>query len=429
MVKLKSVLVIGSGGREHAIAWGLANSDPVGRVYCMPGNGGTAYAPKMENVPFRSSKESVDFAARHSVALTVVGPEGYLAQGIVDRFQAAGLKIFGPTQATTRLESSKVFASEFAHRHGIPIPHTHVSTDYASAHKYLAEREREKFFIKADELCGGKGAIFAPNQAAGEQALRFLLQERACGVGERVLLQEAIAGEEVSVMVITDGANYRLLPLVRDYKRLEDGDRGANTGGMGAYAPVDLPREVMKRIERLIIGPTIHGMAEERLDDAAIIYFGVMVDQVGDPYLLEYNMRFGDPEIQALLPLLKSDLYKLLHAACTGKLDQATLEWRVGATVCVVAACAGYPTDYGKESLPISGLSEAADEGATIFHAATDYHDSQWYTCGGRILGVTARRETLGRARESAYAAMERVRFDGMRYRRDIALREGPCAV
>ncbi len=424
---MKSVLVIGSGGREHALAWGLARSDKVRQVYCMPGNGGTARAPKMKNVPFCSLEESVSFAVCHSVDLAVVGSETYLAQGIVDRFQSVGLRIFGPTQQTTRLESSKVFAVEFAHRHGIPVPKTHVFDDYTNALKYLTERDEKEFFIKADELCGGKGAIFSPNPVVGKQALQLLLQERACGVGKKVLIQEALVGEEVSVMVLTDGENYKRLPLVRDYKRWDDGDQGPNTGGMGAYSPVDIPQEVMERIERLIIEPTICGMAKNRLNGSGTVYFGIMVDSAGNPYLLEYNMRFGDPETQALLPLLKSDLYELLDAACTSTLDQATPEWYNKTAVCVIATSGGYPTDYGKESLPIEGIGRVECGEATIFHAATDYCNGQWYACGGRILGICSCQDTLFQARKLVYAAIEHISFEGMHYRRDIAGVTKPC--
>ncbi len=425
---MSTALVIGAGGREHAIAWALVKSPHVlRRVYCMPGNGGTASSPRMENIPLTSLEGCVEFAAAHGVDLTVVGPETYLAQGIVDRFQSTGLMIFGPPRATARLESSKAFALEFAHRHSIPTPSTHLISDYTTGIDYLMEQPEKRWFIKADELCGGKGAIFAPTLVMGKEALHLLLQQRACGLGKQVLIQEAIDGEEVSIMVITDGQHYRILPLARDYKRLKNGDRGPNTGGMGGYAPVSLSPQMRERIERRIIAPTIQGMAVEGLSGAGIIYFGIIIDRVGDPYLLEYNVRFGDPETQALLPLLKSDLYALLTAACEGTLDQASVEWYPGACACVVASSAGYPVNYGNENLLISGVNVAKDDGTFIFHAATSYIDGRWYARGGRILAVAARGESLEQARERAYESMARISFAGMHYRRDIVAREETC--
>ncbi|MCD5415648.1 phosphoribosylamine--glycine ligase [Candidatus Bipolaricaulota bacterium] len=416
-----NALVLGAGGREHAIACTLAESGEIDRVYWMPGNGGAVIHPQLTNVPLLHGDDLVRFARDRTVALTVVGPEQSMADGIVNRFNAASLRIFGFPRRSAQLEWSKVFARQFAARHDIPVPQTHVFHDYDRALSYLAKREGESFFIKADELCAGKGALFAPDRASGQRALELLFHRRVCGEGKQVLIEEAIAGEEVSLMAITDAGSHQIFPLVRDYKRLHDGDLGPNTGGMGAYAPVTLPQELIDRIVDRIVEPTFAGMIEEGLDGAGVVYFGVMVDRDGDPHLLEYNMRFGDPETQALLPLLASDLYQLLSCACSGELERAELSWHNDATVCVVATTAGYPLDYGGETFPITGLDGPFEDGVAVFHAATQYQNGKWFGRGGRIFAVTARKETLCQAREAAYRTIERMNFAGIHYRREIA--------
>ena len=446
---MENVLVIGSGGREHAIACSLADSRQVGTVYWMPGNGGASIHFKLTAIPLLDFDDIVTFVSDKNIALTVVGPEQYMAEGLVDRFTAAGLQIFGFSRQTAQLEWSKVFARQFAVRHGIPIPNTHIFQDYDSARRYLSDHADESFFIKADELCGGKGAIFAPDQQTGEDALHRLFKEQVCGKGEQVLIEEAITGEELSMMVITDGTDYRILPCVRDYKRLYDDDLGPNTGGMGAYAPAFLSKKLVERITTRIIAPTFHGMAarslgmtaqslgmtaqslgmaSEGLGGAGIVYFGVIVDRKDDPYLLEYNMRFGDPETQALLPLFAGDFYQLLSSACAGRLNEMELQWHSGTAVCVVATTAGYPVDYGNNTFPISGLNEAArKEGVRIFHSATTCRDGRWYGRGGRIFAVTARQQTQAQARTLAYHVIDQVNFTDMHYRRDIAAMEEKC--
>ncbi|MCI2424765.1 phosphoribosylamine--glycine ligase [Candidatus Acetothermia bacterium] len=425
---MENLLVIGSGGREHAIACSLADSQRVGTVYWMPGNGGASISSKLRAIPLLNLDEIVAFACDKNIALTVVGPEQYMAEGLVDRFAAAGLQIFGFTRQTAQLEWSKVFALQFARRHGIPIPNTRFFQDYDSARRYLSDHAGQSFFIKADELCGGKGAFFAPDQLAGEVALYRLFSEQICGKGEQVLIETAIIGEEISIMVITDGTEYRILPGVRDYKRLCNNNLGPNTGGMGAYAPVFLSNELVERITTRIIAPTFRGMVSEGLGGAGIVYFGVIVDRQNNPYLLEYNMRFGDPETQALLPLFSGDFYQLLSAACAGRLNEIELQWHSGATVCVVATTAGYPTKYGNDRFLIHGLDEAArQEGVKIFHAATTYHDGQWYGQGGRIFAITARQQTRAQARTLAYHVITEINFTDMYYRRDIATMEEKC--
>ncbi len=425
---MENVLVIGSGGREHAIACLLADSQQVGTVYWMPGNGGASIHSHLVAVPLLDPTGIVLFAYDKDIALTVVGPEQYMAEGLVDLFIAAGLPIFGFSRKTARLEWSKVFARQFALRHNIPIPNSCSFQHYDSALSFLFDHPEQKFFIKADELCGGKGSIFAPTIQAGEDALHSLFKEQICGTGEQVLIEEAIIGEEISIMVITDGTDYRILPGVHDYKRLYNDDLGPNTGGMGAYAPVCLPEKLVERITTRIIAPTFHGMVSEGLGGAGIVYFGVIVDRNNDPYLLEYNMRFGDPEAQALLPLFSGDFYQLLSSACAGKLNRVDLQWHSDATVCVIATTAGYPTSYGNDQFLISGLADAeSQEGVKIFHAATTYRDGQWYGQGGRIFAVTALQQRRAQARALAYQVIEQINFNGMHYRRDIAMKEEKC--
>ncbi len=425
---MENVLVIGSGGREHAIAGALAASHQVGTVYWMPGNGGASLLSQLAAIPLLELDDIVAFACDKNIALAVVGPEQYMAEGLVDRFTAAGLRIFGFSRQSAQLEWSKVFARQFALRHGVPIPNTRFFQDYDSALRYLSNHAEERFFIKADELCGGKGAIFAPDQQTGEDALHRLFKEQICGKGEQVLIEEAIIGAEISMMVITDGADYRILPGVRDYKRLYNDDLGPNTGGMGAYAPAFLPKKLVERITTRIIAPTFHGMVSEGLGGAGIVYFGVIVDRKNNPYLLEYNMRFGDPETQTLLPLFSGDFYQLLSSACAGRLNEIKLQWHSGATVCVVGTTAGYPSNYGNDLFPISGLDEAArKEGVRIFHAATTYRDGQWHGQGGRVFAITALQQTQAQARTLAYHVIAQVNFTDLHYRRDIASREEKC--
>lgn len=417
------VLVVGSGGREHALAKSLVDDNGVDEVLCAPGNGGTAATGGARNLRFKDYEELYRLAREEGVELVVVGPEAPLAEGIADLFQ--GLRVFGFNRATAQLEASKVFAKEFMRRYGIPTADFAVFDDYDRALDYLKPRLRAgEFFIKADELCGGKGSLPAGDPAEAERALHFLFKERGCGRGERAVIEQALSGEEVTVMAIVDPeGNFIIMPPSQDHKRAYDHDRGPNTGGMGAYTPaLPVTPELGRRIIERIIEPTLRGMAEEGLSGAGVIYFGLLISE-GEPYVLEYNVRFGDPEAQAVLPLLQGDLFPLLMGAVEGRLDRARAEWE-GAAVCVVLATAGYPLDYGHEREEISGLAEAeASEGVIVYHAGTELRDGKFITHGGRVLGVTGLGETVAQARERAYQVVERVRFRGMRYRRDIAAR------
>jgi len=422
---MAKVLVVGGGGREHALARALVDDDGVDEVLCAPGNGGTAAMEGARNVQCKDYEELYRIAQEEGVDLTVVGPEAPLAEGLVDLFQ--DLRIFGFARATARLEASKVFAKEFMRRYGIPTADFAIFGDYDEAMGYLKPRllAGERFFIKADELCGGKGSLPARDPEEAERALHFLLKERGCGRGERIVVERALEGEEVTVMAIVDPkGNFILMPPSQDHKRAYDHDQGPNTGGMGAYAPMPLlTPELQRRITERIIEPTLQGMDEENLGGAGVLYFGLLIRE-GEPYLLEYNVRFGDPEAQAVLPLLQSGLYPLLSAAVEGRLDEAEVGWATEAAVCVVLATQGYPVDYGHEREEISGIAEAELlEGVVVYHAGTKLRDGKFITRGGRILGVTGIGATIAAARKRAYRAVERVHFKGMRYRRDIAAR------
>ena len=426
------VLVIGGGGREHALVRALVDDRDVEHVFVAPGNGGTAAMEGVTNVPLEDPRDLVAFATREDVALTVVGPEAPLVRGLADYLRRHDLPVLGFGRAAARLEGSKVFAKRFMQKYAIPTAPFRVFEHRASALRYLRERFAEDparaFFVKADELCAGKGAFPARSLKEAEEALRKLLDEKVCGVGERVVVEEALRGEETSLLALTDGRSVATLPPAQDYKRAYDGDEGPNTGGMGAYAPTPVVTEaVYQRVEQEIVLPTLLGMEEERLSDRGVLYFGLMIDPKGKPYVLEYNVRFGDPETQPILSLLESDLYPAFRACVEGRLERVELRWRAGAAVCVVLCVEGYPERYTHQNEPIEGIEEAEALGDVIvYHAGTEYRDGRFYTKGGRILGVTAWGPDVAAARERAYRAVEKIRFRGMRYRRDIALNVPP---
>ncbi len=427
---MAKVLVIGSGGREHAIVRALVDDADVEEILCAPGNGGTAAMPRVRNIAFKDYEALIKLAKEEHVDLTVVGPENPLAEGIVDLFHAHGLKIFGFKKAAAKLEWSKVYAKYFMRLHKIPTAPFRVFESYDAAFEHLKEcfvkGPKAEFFIKADELCAGKGAIHAKNLKEGEKALRDLLIEKRCGKGERVVIEDALKGTEASILAFVDtkGA-FKLMPPAQDYKRRDDGDRGPNTGGMGAYAPAPLiTQAVMQRVEEQVIHPTLNGMKAEGVIGCGILYFGLMIDSWGQPYVLEYNTRFGDPEAQAILPLLRSDLYPILLACTEGRLDQTKLQWRQGAAVCVVLAVSGYPTHYGREREVIEGLEETAKmRDVMVYHAGTMLQNGKFITQGGRVLNVVGLGKDVAEARKRAYAAVNKIRFNGMSYRKDIAAR------
>ena len=416
------ILVVGGGGREHAIAWRIARSPRVAQVFVAPGNAGTAREGGLANVEITDIAALIRFAQREQVALTVVGPEAPLAAGIVDAFRAEGLKIFGPTRAAAQLESSKDFAKAFMARHGIPTAAYATFADAVAAHAYVDQRGAP-IVVKADGLAAGKGVVVATRIAEAHAAIDAMLGERRLGeAGARVVIEECLVGEEASFIVIAGAGHALPLASSQDHKRLLDGDLGPNTGGMGAYspAPVVTPA-VHARIMREIIDPAIRGMAAEGTLYTGFLYAGVMIDESGAPRTLEFNCRLGDPETQPILMRLKSDLVDLMQHALDGTLDRVDAEWDRRAALGVVLAAAGYPGEPRKGDT-VSGLDRDSDE-CKVFHAATKRSGDTVITAGGRVLCVTALGETIRQAQRTAYAAVEAIHFDGMQYRKDIGHR------
>jgi phosphoribosylamine--glycine ligase len=420
------VLVIGGGGREHALAWKLAQSPKVQAVYVAPGNGGTMLDARLENVAITDPKALRDWALKEKIALTVVGPEAPLAAGVVDDFRAHGLRIFGPTQAAARLESSKAFSKAFMQRHGIPTAAYETFTDAAAAHAYV-ERMGAPIVVKADGLAAGKGVVVAMDKAEAHAAIDFMLLDNKLGVthnagGARVVIEEFLTGEEASFIVLCDGRNVTALATSQDHKRLQDGDQGPNTGGMGAYspAPVVTPA-VHARAMREVILPTIKGMEKDGIPYTGFLYAGLMIDKDGHPRTLEFNCRMGDPETQPIMMRLKSDLYDVMMHATSGTLDQVELQWDRRVALGVVMAAHGYPMEPRKGD-PITGIPRESDD-AMVFHAGTTGRDGQTFTSGGRVLCVTALAETVKSAQHRAYEVLQGIRFDGAQFRRDIGHR------
>ena len=417
------VLVIGAGGREHAIAWKLAQSPRITEVLVAPGNPGTAREPKLRNLAPSAVADLVELAQREQVGFTVVGPEAPLAAGVVDAFRAAQLPIFGPTRAAAQLESSKDFAKQFLVRHNIPTAKYETFSDAAVAHAYI-EREGAPIVIKADGLAAGKGVVVAMSADEAHAAINMMLLDNKMGdAGARVVIEEFMEGEEASFIVMADGRNALALATSQDHKRLLDGDRGPNTGGMGAYspAPVVTP-EVHARVMREVIQPTLAGMAAEGLPYTGFLYAGLMIDGEGSPRVVEFNCRLGDPETQPILMRLKSDLADLVEAAIAGTLDQTEAEWDPRFALGVVLAAAGYP-DSPRKGDPITGLPTHALTDTHVFHAGTAQHDGQVVTAGGRVLCVTALGDDVQAAQQRAYALAAAIDFDGCQYRRDIGHR------
>jgi phosphoribosylamine--glycine ligase len=423
------VLVVGGGGREHALAWKLAQSSRVSQVLVAPGNGGTAREPGVRNVPLTDLQALADFAHAEQVALTVVGPEAPLAAGIVDLFRSRGLRIFGPTRAAAQLESSKAFAKEFMRRHGIPTAAYAIFTDAASAHAHV-QAHGAPIVVKADGLAAGKGVVVAMTLEEAHAAIDEMLGGHALGVrhnssGAAVVLEEFMAGEEASFIVACDGTHVAALATSQDHKRIFDGDQGPNTGGMGAYspAPVVTP-DVHARVMREIIAPTVAGLRADGMPFTGFLYAGLMIDAQGRPRTVEFNARLGDPEAQVLLMRLKSDLLDLLLHATDGTLDQVELHWDRRFALGVVMAAAGYPLAPRMRD-PIQGLPTAASPAdAHVFHAGTTLGDDGVVrTSGGRVLCVTALGDSARLAQQRAYEALAPIRFDGAQWRTDIGHR------
>jgi len=421
----KTVMIVGGGGRGHALAWALARSPSVGRVIVAPGNAGTTW----ESATGRALCESVSIAPEaidtllhlaqdQGVDLTVVGPEDPLVAGIVDRFTASGLTIFGGTAKAAQLEASKAFAKSFMGRHGIPTAAYGTFTDYREARDYALAFGRP-VVVKADGLAEGKGVIMCDTPAQADAALRQIMGDRAFGAaGDRVVIEERLTGLELSALAFCDGERCALMPIARDHKRALDGDRGLNTGGMGAICPVpDVDADLIRQIEDRVIRPTLEGMKAEGASYSGVLYAGLMLTPDG-MRVLEFNCRFGDPETQAILPLFEGDLAEVMTACAHGRLDPASIAWRPGVCATVVTASDGYPGAYAK-GLPISGL-DADIPDTIVFHAGTLERDGAIVTAGGRVLSVSGWGDTLEQALDRAYRRIEHLHFRGMFYRRDI---------
>lgn len=420
------VLMIGGGGREHALAWKLAQSRDVEQVFVAPGNAGTATEPKLTNVAIGATdlEALVAFAQQEQVALTVVGPEAPLVEGVVDRFQAAGLTIFGPSQRAAQLEGSKSFTKDFLARHAIPTAAYQTFTAVEPALAYLADMGAP-IVIKADGLAAGKGVIVAMSEAEAEAAIRDMLEANAFGdAGARVVIEEFLEGEEASFIVMVDGDNVVPMATSQDHKRAYDGDTGPNTGGMGAYSPAPVVTPAVDaRIMEQVILPTVRGMAAEGNAYTGFLYAGLMIDPQGNPKVIEYNCRFGDPETQPIMMRLTSDLAALCLAGAKGELAGKQCEWDPRAAVGVVLAAGGYPGNYRKGDV-IHGLADAERAQCKVFHAGTAQNaDGEITTAGGRVLCVTALGDSVSAAQQQAYQGVNAIHWDGVEFRRDIAFR------
>jgi phosphoribosylamine--glycine ligase len=415
------VLVIGSGGREHAIVWKLSQSRHVDKIYCATGNAGIAEIAECIDVDLSNFDALLDLVRYEWIDLTIVGPEDPLSRGIVDAFEKEGRRILGPTRAAAQLESSKVFAKEFMKRHRIPTAEYKVFTSYLHAEDYV-RMKGAPIVIKADGLAAGKGVIVASTVDEAIDALRLIMKDRAFGdAGNKVIVEECLKGEEASFMVFTDGKT--IVPMVssQDHKRVFDNDKGPNTGGMGAYSPAPfITKELESVVMDTIMRPTIEGLKSEGIKYKGILYAGLMIDE-GRPNVLEFNCRLGDPETQPVLLRLDTDLMDISMAIADEKLSDIDIEWKDGAAVCVVLASEGYPEKYEKGKI-ISGLNDAKTmDDVVVFHAGTSFNNNEIVTNGGRVLGVTALGKDIKAAKERAYEAIKKIHFEGMHYRKDIA--------
>ncbi|MFC5430384.1 phosphoribosylamine--glycine ligase [Paraburkholderia denitrificans] len=416
------LLVVGSGGREHALAWKLAQAPRVQLVYVAPGNGGTAQDERLANVDITDIHELADFAEREQVALTVVGPEAPLAAGIVNVFRSRGLKVFGPTKEAAQLESSKDFAKAFMKRHGIPTAAYETFSDAAAAHAYI-DTHGAPIVIKADGLAAGKGVVVAMSLQEAHQAIDMMLADNRLGdAGARVVIEEFLAGEEASFIVMVDGKHVLPLASSQDHKRLQDADQGPNTGGMGAYSPAPIVTpQLHARVMREIILPTVAGMEKEGIRFTGFLYAGLMIDAQGNPKTLEFNCRMGDPETQPIMARLKGDFSKVVEHAIAGTLDQVELEWDRRTALGVVLAAHNYP-DTPRKGDRISDIP-AETANSVTFHAGTQLVDGKLLTSGGRVLCVVGLADSVRSAQSVAYETVNRISFDGMQYRHDIGYR------
>lgn len=416
-----NVLVIGSGGREHALVWKLSQSSKVNKIYCVPGNGGIAKLATCVNINILDFGELIQFVKKNNIELTLVGPELPLVAGIVNAFEKEGLAIFGPTAQAAELEGSKTFAKEFMEKYNIPTA-KYAAFSYANEAKNYINRIGAPCVVKADGLASGKGVIVAKTKEDALCAVEDIMVDKAFGnAGNQVVIEEFLEGIEISVIAISDGKNVIPMLPAQDHKRIFDGDRGPNTGGMGAYAPAPIcDHNMLKYIQQKILEPTVIGMAKEGRTFKGVLYAGLMITKDG-PKVLEYNVRFGDPETQPIMLLLESDLVGLCQAVISGNVNNEILKWKQGNAVCVVAASSGYPGSFEKDKVI---EIEDIPEHTMIFHAGTKLDESdRLLTSGGRVLGVTSIGENIEEAIQNAYSSIEKVKFDGMYYRKDIGLK------
>jgi len=418
------ILIVGSGGREHALAWKLKQSKKVQRLYCAPGNAGMMRIAKCVNIKADDIERLADFATSSSINLTLIGPEQPLVLGLADEFKRRRLKVFGPEKAGARLEGSKVFAKEFMQKYHIPTAAFKVFDNLTEAIGFCKGIEFPTV-IKVDGLAAGKGVMIVRSFEAASAALEQIFTQKKFGeAGSRVVIESCLTGQEVSVMVITDGKAYVPLLPSQDHKQAYDGDQGPNTGGMGAYCPAEFVTEkIMSQITQFVLEPVVAGLRKENIPYRGVIYAGLMLTDAG-PKVLEFNCRFGDPETQAVLPLLKSDLMEVMKATVEGRLDKlGQLDWRRGSAACVVLASKGYPGKYSTGQR-ISGLQNIREEGAYVFHSGTRKENNQWVTDGGRVLGVMGMNGNLKGALAKVYRIVKRIKFDGAHYRHDIGSRQ-----
>ncbi len=417
-----NILVIGGGGREHALVWKLRQSPRVDKLYCAPGNAGMREQAELVDIGAGEIDKLADFAAREAIDLTVVGPEQPLVAGIADRFEERGLKVFGPNREAARLEGSKAFAKELMLENGIPTAACEVFSDLDEARRYVAQDR--PCAVKADGLAAGKGVILCSGRAEAEAALDDIMGRKVFGAaGDRVVIEELLVGEEASFMALMGGDDFLPLASAQDHKRIFDGDEGPNTGGMGAYSPAPVvDAAVHDAVVEQVLKPLAAGLKRRGLVYRGVLYAGLMVTEDG-PKVLEFNARFGDPECQPIMMRLESDLPSLLLATAEGRLREMEAEWTDRAAVCVVLASGGYPGEYGT-GIEIEGLDRLVSwDAGYAFHAGTDHREGRWYTAGGRVLGVTALGDTIAAATREAYEGVSRINWEGMHYRRDIARR------
>jgi phosphoribosylamine--glycine ligase len=419
-----NVLVLGSGGREHALVWKIKQSPKVKAVYCIPGNAGIASMAECVDIKISDFNAIGDFAVNKNIDITIVGPEVPLAEGVVDYFDNRGLKIFGPNKAGAQLEASKVFSKHVMKKYGIPTAEYDVFTDSASAVKHInSHLDTCPLVVKADGLAAGKGVLVCMSKGQALAAVKQIMDDKAFGAaGKEVVVEQFLHGEEASVMLFVSGDKYSIMAPAQDHKRIFDNDEGPNTGGMGAYAPAPVATTaVLKKVEERIIKPMLAGLAKEGIVYKGVLYAGLMITQEGDPYVIEFNCRFGDPETEVVLPLLKTDLIDIVNAVISGQLDKQPVEWYNNAAVSVVLASGGYPGDYEKGK-SIAGLEIVAKlKDVTVFHAGTVLQDGKILTAGGRVLAVTGLGGSIPEAIKVAYATVKKIKFDGMQYRSDIA--------